>query len=75
MSAEFQTNTEMLVKARQNASQDVWNYVCGATESETTMRRNRLGFDSLALRPRILRDVRRIDTSTTVLGEHSSLGF
>ena len=68
MSAEFQTNTEMIVQARQNASQDVWNYISGGTESETTMRRNRLGLDSLALRPRILRDVHNIDTSATVLG-------
>ena len=68
MSAEFQTNTEMIVQARHNASQDVWNYISGGTESETTMRGNRPGLDSLALRPRILRDVQIIDTSATVLG-------
>ena len=32
------------------------------------MRRNRHGLDRLALRPRVLRDVARIDTSTTFLG-------
>lgn len=40
----------------------------GGAESETTMRRNRLGFDRLAFRPRILRDVSHIDPSTTFLG-------
>ena len=43
MSADFQTNTQMLVQARRNATQDIWNYISGGTESETTMRRNRLG--------------------------------
>jgi len=33
------------------------------------MRRNRFGFDSLALRPRVLIDVSKIDTSTTFLGQ------
>ena len=68
MSAEFQTNTEIIIRACRNASLDVWNYISGGTESETTMRRNRLGLDSLALRPRILRDVQNIDTSANVLG-------
>ena len=39
-----------------------------SAESETTMRRNRLGLDCLAFRPRILVDVSSIDTSTTFLG-------
>src|SRR5438874_7143828 len=33
------------------------------------MRRNRLGFDCLALRPRVLVDVSKVDTSTTFLGQ------
>jgi glycolate oxidase len=33
------------------------------------MRRNRLGFDSLGLRPRVLVDVSKVDTSTTFLGQ------
>jgi isopentenyl diphosphate isomerase/L-lactate dehydrogenase-like FMN-dependent dehydrogenase len=54
--------------ARRNLTQDVWDYLSGGAESETTMRRNRLGFDSLGLRPRVLVDVSKIDTSTTFLG-------
>ena len=40
----------------------------GGADSETTLRRNRQGLDSLAFRPRVLRDVSEIDCSTTVLG-------
>jgi len=68
MGVNFVSNQEIILAARQNLSQNVWDYISGATESETTMRRNRLGLDSLAFRPRVLRDVSKIDTSTTVLG-------
>jgi isopentenyl diphosphate isomerase/L-lactate dehydrogenase-like FMN-dependent dehydrogenase len=57
----------MIVMARQNLSQDNWDFICGAAESETSLRRNRLALDCLAFRPRVLRDVRRIDTSTDFL--------
>ena len=41
----------------------------GGSESETTLRRNRLAFDRIAFRPRILVDVSQIDTSTTFMGQ------
>src|SRR5919108_4464139 len=69
MSLDFVTNQEIIMAARRNLTQDVWDYLSGGSESETTMRRNRLGFDSLALRPRVLVDVSQIDTSTTFLGQ------
>ncbi len=69
MALEFVTNQEIILAARRNLTQDVWDYLSGGAESETTMRRNRLGFDSLALRPRVLVDVSKIDTSTTFLGQ------
>jgi isopentenyl diphosphate isomerase/L-lactate dehydrogenase-like FMN-dependent dehydrogenase len=68
MAAEFATTHDLLKAARRNATQPVWNYITGAAESETTMRRNRHSLDSLALRPRILRDVSKVDPSTTLLG-------
>jgi isopentenyl diphosphate isomerase/L-lactate dehydrogenase-like FMN-dependent dehydrogenase len=68
MSLDFVTNQEVIIAARRNLTQDVWDYLSGGSESETTMRRNRLGFDSLALRPRVCVDVSKIDTSTTFLG-------
>jgi isopentenyl diphosphate isomerase/L-lactate dehydrogenase-like FMN-dependent dehydrogenase len=69
MSLDFVTNQEIIMAARRNLTQDIWDYLSGGAESETTMRRNRLGFDSLALRPRVCVDVSKIDTSTTFLGQ------
>ena len=57
MSLDFVSNQEVIMAARRNLNQDVWDYLSGGAESETTMRRNRLGFDSLALRPRVCVDV------------------
>jgi glycolate oxidase len=70
---EFQTNHEIIVRARRNANGAVWDYLAGGSESETTMRRNRQALDSIALRPRVLRDVSRIDLSTAILGNPSKL--
>jgi len=69
MSLDYVSNQEIIQAARRNLPQDVWDYLTGGAESETTMRRNRLGFDSIALRPRVLIDVSKIDTSTTFLGQ------
>jgi isopentenyl diphosphate isomerase/L-lactate dehydrogenase-like FMN-dependent dehydrogenase len=69
MTLDYVCNQEIVQAARRNLPQDVWDYLTGGAESETTMRRNRFGFDSLALRPRVLIDVSKIDTSTTFLGQ------
>ena len=68
MSSQFLSNEEIVQRARKNLPQGAWDYLVGASESETTMRRNRLAFDRVAFRPRVLRDVSEIDTSTTFLG-------
>ena len=68
MSSQFLSNEEIVQRARKNLPQGAWDYLVGASESETTMRRNRLAFDRLAFRPRVLRDVSKIDTSTAFLG-------
>ncbi|MBD3645849.1 MAG: alpha-hydroxy-acid oxidizing protein, partial [Pseudomonadales bacterium] len=44
-------------------------YLIGGTETETTLKRNRLAIDSLALKPRVLNDVSEVDTGGTFLGE------
>lgn len=68
MGLDFVSNQEIILAARRNLSQNAWDYLTGGAESETTMRRNRLGLDSLAFRPRVLVDVSKIDTSTSFLG-------
>ena len=59
---------EIVQQAQRRLPDGVWNYLVGGAESETTMRRNRQALDSIAFRPRILRDVSGVDCSTTLLG-------
>ena len=69
MAHEFLSNEQIVLAARRHLPQPRWDYLVGGAESETTMRRNRQAFDSWAFRPRTLRDVSSIDTSTTFLGQ------
>ena len=64
----FMNLHEIVAKARQNLNQNDWDYIVGGTESETTLRRNRLALDTVAFRPRVLRDVSAVDASTTAFG-------
>src|SRR5215470_9163589 len=70
---DFQVLHEIVAKARQNLNQNDWDYIVGATETETTLRRNRLAIDQLAFRPRVLRDVSTIDTSVVEFGRRLRL--
>jgi len=70
---QFENLHEVVRKARQNLSQNEWDYIVGATESETTLKRNRMAIDSMAFRPRVLRDVSRIDTSVEQFGRRLRL--
>ncbi len=69
MPSDFISNEEIIQMARRRLEQGVWDYLVGGAESETTMRRNRLAFDQIAFRPRVLRDISSIDPSTTFLGQ------
>ena len=70
---DYQTLHEFIAAARKNLPDNIWDYLIGATETETTMRRNRLALDSLALRPRVLCDVSSVDTSRSFFGKTSRL--
>ncbi|MET0633136.1 MAG: alpha-hydroxy acid oxidase [Xanthobacteraceae bacterium] len=59
---------EIVAKARQNLNQNDWDYIVGGAESEATLRRNRMAFDTVAFRPRVLRDVSKVDTSVSEFG-------
>ena len=61
---QFLTLQEIVAAARRNLAPGPWSYLVGGAETETTVRRNRLALDSLAFRPRVLRDVSRIDSSS-----------
>src|SRR6202047_2320990 len=65
---EYQNLHEFVRKARANLNQNNWDYIVGAAETETTMRRNRMALDEIAFRPRVLRNVARVDPSVEVFG-------
>ena len=68
LTGDFQCLHEFIPAARAKVDSNTWGYLIGATESETTLRRNRAALDAIALRPRVLRDVSKVDTSTNFLG-------
>ncbi|MGE0749075.1 MAG: alpha-hydroxy acid oxidase [Variibacter sp.] len=70
---EFENLHEIVGKARQNLNQNHWDYIVGGTETETTLRRNRLSLDSVAFRPRVLRDVSKVDASVSEFGRKMRL--
>ena len=69
----FQALHEIAAEARSRLPRNIWDYMRGATETETTAKRNRLAIDSLALRPRVLRDVQEISLASKFLGANLEL--
>jgi glycolate oxidase len=69
----FQALHELVKAAKLRLNANIWDYLVGATETETTMRRNRAALDALAFRPRVLRDVSRVDSSGTWFGRRIRL--
>src|SRR5580698_3582465 len=65
---QFQNLHEFVRKARANLNQNAWDYIVGAAETETTLRRNRMALDEIAFRPRVLRDVSNVDASVETFG-------
>jgi len=70
---EFLNLHEIIAQARRNLNQNDWDYIVGGTETETTLRRNRRALDSIAFRPRVLRDVSAVDASVDRLGRRLRL--
>jgi isopentenyl diphosphate isomerase/L-lactate dehydrogenase-like FMN-dependent dehydrogenase len=65
---EFQNLHEFVRKARANLNQNAWDYIVGAAETETTLCRNRMALDEIAFRPRVLRNVAKVEPSVEVFG-------
>ena len=68
-SRDFVSLQEIVRSARRKLPRELWDHLSGGSDSETTLRRNRLALDSLALRQRVLVNVAEIDISTTLLGQ------
>ncbi len=61
--------------AKKKIPSPVFHYIDGAADDEMTHRRNTKAFDDVDLVPNILRDVSKIDLSTTVFGKKLDLPF
>ena len=59
--------------AQRRLPRALFDFYDGGAEDETTLRANRAAFEALALRPRVLVDVSRVDTGTAILGAPSAL--
>ena len=70
---DFLNLHEFVRAARVHLDQFAWDYLVGGVESETTLKRNRLAIDSLAFRPRVLVDVRKVDTTARFFGRATRL--
>src|SRR5205814_8329907 len=68
LAQEFLTLQEIYQAAKRNLPPGPWAYLMGGAETETTVLRNRRALDEIAFRPRVLRDVSRIDSSASFLG-------
>src|SRR5690242_18946205 len=67
LTGDYQCLHEFIPAARAKVDSNSGGYRIGATESETTLIRNRAALDEIALRPRALRDLSKVDASTTFL--------
>jgi L-lactate dehydrogenase (cytochrome) len=67
------TIADLRAAARRRTPRAVFDYTDGAAETETSLRRDREAFARVEFRPRVLRDVTMVDTTTTVLGHPSAL--
>jgi 4-hydroxymandelate oxidase len=54
--------------ARERLDRGVYDYIAGGAEGELTLAGNRAAWSRLRLRPRVLRDVAKVSTATTLLG-------
>lgn len=58
--------------ARCSLKPEIWDYFQGGSGDEVTLRENRAAFERLKFLPRVLKDVRSVDMSTTIQGAEVS---
>jgi L-lactate dehydrogenase (cytochrome) len=61
--------------AKRNLPGGVFDYFDGAAETEWSLANNSAAFENVHLAPRVLVDVSKIDTRTTVMGQHMPYPF
>ncbi len=70
---DFLALHEIVRAARDRLDDRIWDYLAGGSDTETTLLRNRLALDSWALRPRVLRDVSKLDLGASFFGRPTAL--
>ena len=61
------------VKAQTMLKENLWDYIETGALDEFTLKRNEKAFSKILLRPRVLRDMSKINLNTTILGEPISM--
>jgi len=61
--------------ARQRLPGPIFNYIDGAADDETTLRRNTSAFEECDLVPNVLAGVAQVDLSVTVMGQKLAMPF
>jgi isopentenyl diphosphate isomerase/L-lactate dehydrogenase-like FMN-dependent dehydrogenase len=69
------TTTEIVQHAHATLTPEIWDFIAGGAETETTVWRNRKAIAALAFRARVLRNVVSIDTTATLLGAKLRIPF
>ncbi|HUQ74645.1 MAG TPA: alpha-hydroxy acid oxidase, partial [Burkholderiales bacterium] len=73
LNEQFLTLQEIYQAAKRNLKPGPWAYLIGGAETETTVKRNRHALDTIAFRPRVLRDVSAVDASAKFFGKKTRL--
>ena len=68
MTAQFMTLQEIVKRARGQLPRGDWDFLVGGAETETSLKRNRLGFERLALKARVLNDVSSVNVRRKLFG-------
>lgn len=70
---DFATLQEIALAAKRNLPPALWTHLVGGSDSETTIRRNRLAYETRALRQRVLVNVNKIDLTASFAGQKLEL--
>lgn len=73
LAQRYQALHEFVEDAQARLNRNAWGYLIGGTETETTVARNRQALDSVAFKPRVLRDVSSVDTGKDFLGHRLAM--
>lgn len=65
---QYLTLHEFIKVAKLRLNPNIWDYLIGGTETETTVARNRMAIDTVALRPRVLTNVASVSARVNFFG-------